>query len=166
MRRQTPARALRLRHLRDALSYHDRSATTGAMQPFPPLLAQPIIDTCLRIPPYIMTAGGQDRSLARAAFAEFAPPAVLSRALKGETTRYFATILAANRGWIGDVLPDGELARTGLIDRARLANLLKVNWGQDGMLADGLYSLIAAEAWLQNLKRFKHNRSSQSMLAA
>lgn len=162
---ETPARALRIGHLRDALSYHDRSAIR-TMRAFPLLLAQPVVDACLSIAPYLMTAGGTDRALARAAFAPFTPPLVNARSLKGETTRYFAATLAANRRWICDALIGGELASSGLVSPSGVEKSVMSDWRQDGVAADGLYSLVAAEAWLRNLKTCKARAAAQLAAAA
>ena len=150
-----PARALRVWLLADALGYHDKSAITVRARPFPIVLSQPVVEACLRIPPYIMTQGGRDRALARAAFADLVPAEVERRTLKGETTRYFAAILAANRAWIADTLSSGYLANCAIIDSGRLTAIARADWREDSLAADGLYSLIAAEAWLQKLHELK-----------
>ena len=160
-RKAPPARAMRIGHLRDALSYHDISASMGRMRPWPLPLSQPIVDACLRIAPYTMTQGGTDRSLARAAFADLIPPVVHARTQKGETTRYFAAVLASNRDWIADALAGGELANSGLVEPAKLENLARTDWRQDGLAADGLYSLIAVEMWLRALKACKRASAAQ-----
>lgn len=165
-RKLPPARAMRIGHLCDALSYHDTSASTGRMRPWPLLLSQPIVDACLRIAPYTMTQGGTDRSLARAAFADLIPPVVHARTLKGETTRYFAAVLAANRAWIADALIGGELANAGLVEPDRLASMARADWRQDGLAADGLYSLIAVEVWLRALRACKRASAAQLESAA
>jgi len=165
-RKSPPARAMRIGHLRDALSYHDISASMGRMRPWPLLLSQPIVDACLRIAPYTMTHGGTDRSLARAAFADLIPPVVHARTQKGETTRYFAAVLACNRDWIADVHTGGELAHSGLVERCKLESLARTDWRQDGLAADGLYSLIAVEVWLRALKACKRISSAQCESAA
>ncbi|MGH8260947.1 MAG: asparagine synthase-related protein, partial [Steroidobacteraceae bacterium] len=51
-----------------------------------PLLSQPIIEQCLRIPTYRLLQGGRHRSLAREAFADFVPSEILGRESKGGTT--------------------------------------------------------------------------------
>jgi asparagine synthase (glutamine-hydrolysing) len=163
-RAATPGRGQRIWHLKDAMGYHDVSVVLGTMRPFPMLLAQPIVETCLRIAPYIMTAGGEDRALARAAFADLTPPSISGRVQKGETTRYFAAIVAANREWICDTLRDGELANSGALSPARLRAFIDQAGKQDGTSADGLYSLIAAEVWLRNLREAK--RLAAAHLAA
>ena len=165
-RKAPPARAMRIAHLRDALSYHDLSASTGRMRPWPILLSQPIVDVCLRIAPYTMTQGGTDRSLARAALADLVPPVVHRRTLKGETTRYFAAVLAANRTWIADILIGGELANSGLVEPSKLESLARADWRQDGLAADGLYSLVAVEVWLRALRACKRASADHRESAA
>jgi asparagine synthase (glutamine-hydrolysing) len=152
LRWEAPARVLRIHQLLQALSYFDEGALPGGGVTHPLLLSQPIVETCLRIPPYVMTAGGKERSLARAAFADVVSPDVARRVTKGETTRYFAAVLAANESWIRDVLCGGRLVQDGVVDADALERALACGWLQDGMAADGLYALIAAECWLRNLE--------------
>lgn len=147
-----PARVLRIHQLLQALSYFDENALPGGARTQPLLLSQPIVETCLRIPPYVMTAGGKERALARAAFADLISLDVARRVTKGETTRYFAAVLDANAAWIRDILCGGKLVESGVIDSDALERALAGGWLQDGMAADGLYALIAAECWLRNLE--------------
>jgi asparagine synthase (glutamine-hydrolysing) len=153
--RRSPARALRVYQLLQALSYFDEALYPGGAKMQPLLLSQPIVETCLRIAPYVMTAGGKERALARAAFADLAPEQVLHRTAKGETTRYFAAVLAVNKDWIWSLLPKGRLVEAGVIDTKAIKDALQRDWLQSGMAADGLYALIAAECWLRNLASAK-----------
>ena len=152
LRRATPARRLRVHQLLHALGYFDESILAPGLNPRALLLSQPIIETCLRIAPYVMTAGGRERALARAAFADLIPDQVAQRVGKGETTRFFAAVLAANRDWMRSILLEGRLVEAGVVDRRALQRALAGPWLQDGVAADGLYALIAAECWLRNLQ--------------
>jgi asparagine synthase (glutamine-hydrolysing) len=147
-----PARVLRIHQLLQALSYFDEGALPSGARTHPLLLSQPIVEACLRIPPYVMTAGGKERALARAAFTDLVSPDVALRVTKGETTRYFAAVLAANEAWIRGILCGGRLVKSGVVDSDALQRALAGGWLQDGMAADGLYALIAAECWLRNLE--------------
>lgn len=149
--RASPSRMLRVQQLLDALMYFDASVLDQGAPARPLLLSQPIIEACLRIPPYVMTQGGKERALARAAFADLVPTSVLSRATKGETTRYFMAVLGANADWMRAILTNGRLVEEGVVDPVALESALKSDWRQDGLAADGLYALIAAECWLRNL---------------
>jgi len=152
LRWASPARVLRIHHLLQALSYFDEGALPNGSRTHPLLLSQPIMETCLRIPAYVMVAGGKERALARAAFADLVSLDVARRVTKGETTRYFAAVLAANQAWIREILIGGKLVECGVVDAEALKRALACGWLQDGMAADGLYALIAAECWLRNLE--------------
>ncbi|NWG54805.1 MAG: hypothetical protein HXY28_13910 [Hydrogenophilaceae bacterium] len=165
LRWASPARALRVHQLLQALSYFDEGALPGGGRTHPLLLSQPIVETCLRIPPYVMTAGGKERALARAAFADLVSLDVARRVTKGETTRYFAAVLAANETWIRDLLCGGRLVEYGVVDSDALRRALAGGWLQDGMAADGLYALIAAECWLRNLEAARE-RAASALAAA
>ena len=165
LRWEAPARVLRIHQLLQALSYFDEGALPNGGRMHPLLLSQPIVETCLRIPPYVMTAGGKERALARAAFADIVSPDVARRVTKGETTRYFAAVLAANESWIRDVLCGGRLVQDGVVDADALERALAGGWLQDGMAADGLYALIAAECWLRNLETARE-RAVSALAAA
>lgn len=163
--RLSPGRALYVWHLVDALGYHDASPITLNRRVRPIILSQPVIEASLRIAPYTMVAGGRDRALARAAFADLAPDDISRRTQKGETTRYFSAVLAANRDWIADTLSNGLLGACALIDRTKLRAVATTDWREDSRAADALYSLIAAEAWLQKLNALKQ-AAAQDPLAA
>ena len=165
LRWASPARVLRLHQLLQAISYFDEGALPGGARTHPLLLSQPIIETCLRIPPYVMIAGGKERGLARAAFADIVSLDVARRVTKGETTRYFAAVLAANEAWIRDILCEGRLVENGVVDSDALKRALAGGWQQDGMAADGLYALIAAECWLRNLEAARE-RAASALAAA
>jgi asparagine synthase (glutamine-hydrolysing) len=165
LRWASPARALRVHQLLQALSYFDEGALPGGGRTHPLLLSQPIVETCLRIPPYVMTAGGKERALARAAFADLVSLDVARRVTKGETTRYFAAVLAANETWIRDLLCGGRLVEYGVVASDALRRALAGGWLQDGMAADGLYALIAAECWLRNLEAARE-RAASALAAA
>ncbi|MCR6645821.1 MAG: asparagine synthase-related protein [Terricaulis sp.] len=149
-----------------ALSYFDEAALAGGARTHPLLLSQPIVEACLRIPPYVMVAGGKERALARAAFADLVPLDVVRRITKGETTRYFAAVLAANEAWIRDILCGGKLIENGVVDSTALQHALAGGWLQDGMAADGLYALIAAECWLRNLEKARERALSDLAVSA
>ena len=85
-----------------------------------PLVAQPIMDVCLRIPSYVCTDGGVNRALARAAFADILPKEIVSRVSKGNTSRVLQGLYSKNRQFIQDLLMDGVLVGEKLLDRDKL----------------------------------------------
>lgn len=151
--RAPPARAARVRQLLDALSYFDDDVLPAIAPTHPLFLSQPVVEACLRIPPYVMTADGKERALARAAFADLVPEGVFRRTTKGETTRYFAAVLSANAEWIKSVLIDGRLVQSGIVEASVMRDLFKSGWLQNGVVTGAVYTLIASECWLRNLER-------------
>ncbi len=149
LRRQSPARAARAMHIGDLAYYHELSALTRRFATAPVLASQPVIDTVLAIPPYVMTQGGRDRSLARAAFADLLPDAIRSRTHKGDTTRFHNRVLERQLPFMREILLGGELARRGLVDGGRLEAALKRDVIADGALKGALMSAFMAEAWLR-----------------
>lgn len=81
-----------------------------------PLISQPLIELCLRIPVWQLCLHGINRGLAREAFRAKIPDTTLNRLTKGETTRFFMEQIRLNRHILADALSDGALAAHGLID--------------------------------------------------
>lgn len=152
MRRTGPARAMRMAHVADLQYYHQRSAITSALLSAPVLASQPVVEFCLSAPPWLMTWGGTDRSLARAAFAADLPEAIARRTHKGDTTRYHARVLARQldvlRGW----LIDGELAARGLIDREAVRAALRTDALAAGPARSALLTAFLAELWMRRFR--------------
>ena len=126
------------------LEGHDRLAIAPIVSP---LLSQPIVELCLRIPTWLWCAGGNNRAVARAAFTDRLPAPVLARRTKGAFDGFGAALIDANRPLLRDLLLHGALARENLIARDRLALAL------DRPLADGeqivdLLALADVAAWV------------------
>ncbi|MGB6487646.1 MAG: asparagine synthase-related protein, partial [Steroidobacteraceae bacterium] len=89
-----------------------------------PLISQPLLECCLRIPTYVLSHGGTDRTIARAAFQDALPPEIVQRSSKGAVTRLFYEAVYGNRQHIRPFLLDGLLAEQGLLDRSELIKTL------------------------------------------
>jgi len=118
-----------------------------------PLLAQSVVETCLRIPTWLWVRGGRDRAMARAAFGGLLPEAILARRSKGQLGSLFMTGYMGARGQLERVLLEGRLAAEGLLDREAIRDYLH----RDGQPGDPGYlrlvELSAAEAWLRSFAR-------------
>lgn len=113
-----------------------------------PLCSQPLMELCLRIPTYVLTHGGWDRAVARRAFYDDLPPEVRNRRHKGGIEEHLRLTLEHNRPFLRELLLDGALVREGIIDRARLAEVLS---GRATPIATGAGELLeyaGIEAWL------------------
>jgi asparagine synthase (glutamine-hydrolysing) len=89
-----------------------------------PLVSQPLFECCLQIPTYVLSHGGTDRTIARAAFREALPAEIVQRSSKGAVTRYFYEAIYGNHRHIRPFLLDGVLADQGLLDRSELKKTL------------------------------------------
>lgn len=85
-----------------------------------PLLSQPVVETCLRVPSWMWIKGGRNRSIARAAFSDVLPAEVINRRSKGSFTQYCGAVYQRNKSEIRDFLLGGELRARGLIDHEAL----------------------------------------------
>jgi asparagine synthase (glutamine-hydrolysing) len=114
-----------------------------------PLLSQPIVEHCLTIPSWFWCSEGRDRFLAREAFVDMLPPAVLNRRSKGTPTGFVMQILDENRGPIKELLLEGQLAKESIIDTARVEAFFADPDPRDVAPYMEIMGLVDAEAWLQ-----------------
>jgi asparagine synthase (glutamine-hydrolysing) len=90
----------------------------------PVLMSQPVMEACLRIPNYVWITGGRDRSIARRAFTDALPQAVVRRTQKGLADRYNRRMLDENAAFLREMLLDGLMVKGGLLDRGILAKFM------------------------------------------
>lgn len=127
---------------------HER-ARRHAMQL--PLLAQPVVETCLEIPAWQWIAGGRDRAVARIAFADWLPDLIIARRSKGRLESLLAPAYDRDRLELRDRLADGRLAAAGVIDRdAVIAAFAPRASGIDDVYIR-LLELADAEFWLASV---------------
>lgn len=146
--------AMRVALLLDAVCYNDPTLLRTRIPCIAPLFSQPIIDLSMQLAPRIMTAGGVDRALLRAAFSDDLPQIIKERQTKGETTRYFAAVIAGNRSVLSDLLLGGGLRERRLIDVHAVERALRMDATSNEGVND-LLILLAAEAWLHSVDRAK-----------
>lgn len=114
-----------------------------------PLLAQPLVEFCLSVPTWAWCAYGQNRSVARAAFADRLPASIIGRRTKGGPDSFCVRIVETQRARLGPLLLDGLLAAEGLLDTDALAaSLSDPNLG--GADHHRLLALADAETWARS----------------
>lgn len=118
-----------------------------------PLVSQPLIEMALRIPAYRLSAGGISRGLVRNAFAADLPDLIRLRTTKGRATRFYMDHIRSRIGALRSLLDDGELIRSGLVDRRDLSAFMsEANLMREGS-ATMLLVYSGIECWLRAWKR-------------
>ena len=122
-----------------------------------PIISQPVIECCLRIPTYMLTQGGIERGLARTAFSNDLPREVIERTAKGDATAYYHKLILQNLGAIREWLLDGWLVRERLLNRALTEQALKENALIDGYAEPYILAAMMAEAWVRDAIKTRHS---------
>lgn len=125
------------------------SMRDGDARPVSPLLSQPLIETCLRIPTYMQMANRRERAVARAAFVCRVPEEILERRWKGGAEEHAWQILRQNLAFVREVLLEGQLVAAGFVDRPRLETLLTGDPSTVVRATVPVFELLGAEAWLR-----------------
>ena len=131
-------------------AYYSSFSREGYPERTMPLLSQPLVELCLRIPTYLLIESGRDRALARRAFTDNLPDEIVRRQAKGRADQHVRNILDGNLEFVREFLLDGVLVGRGLLNRAGLELYLT----RDRSPADFQYSEIlqehvCTEAWLR-----------------
>lgn len=115
-----------------------------------PLLSQPVMEACLRVPSWMWIAGGENRAVARAAFAGQLPRDVLNRRSKGTFMNYNAALYRKNKEAIRHFLLDGRLQSHGLLDPQKLYAFLDSQQPARDHSFMRLFTLCMIENWARN----------------
>lgn len=118
-------------------------------EPIAPLLSQPFVETCLRIPSYLHFEGHRDRGLARRAFAAEVPPPILARHWKDRVQGFPEEVLRQGRSFIREFLLDGVLAKEKLLDARRLELALSTRNIKTSVHVGEILDHVVTEAWIR-----------------
>lgn len=124
-----------------------------------PLNSQPVWESVLPIPSYVLLAGGVSRGLARRAFSDLLPAQIAMRQVKGTGTPFYQRMVRTNMPWIREVLLEGSLVKIGILERRKL--LACVTADEPFMVAGAtdILAHVAAELWLQQWQTRCHAAS-------
>ena len=114
-----------------------------------PLLSQPLIEQCLRVPTYELLCGGRTRGLARRTFANDVPAEILGRELKGQTTHHVLGILHNSSSFVSELLLNGILSQNGLLNCTALQPLVSGTTPIEASRLFPMLACVAAEAWVR-----------------
>jgi asparagine synthase (glutamine-hydrolysing) len=112
-----------------------------------PLQSQPLMELCLAIPTYILAQDGRRRGLARNAFEDRVPRAIIEREDKGETSARIRAMIRQNELFLRDILLDGVLVQERIVSRGALEAIF-VNgqsWRPENYWA--LMACVTGEIW-------------------
>jgi asparagine synthase (glutamine-hydrolysing) len=112
-----------------------------------PLLSQPLVEACLRIPTWLSVGKGRNRLIARLAIESQLPPMATWRTSKGGLGRLQRDLLRTRREQLRAKLLDGKLASQGLIDRSAIERELKDETTYRVENAYRLLRLCDVETW-------------------
>ncbi|WP_242128518.1 asparagine synthase C-terminal domain-containing protein [Sphingobium sp. Sx8-8] len=146
-RRLPPGKRLQIAMLANCQIFHAPTLTAAGLRLAHPMLSQPVVEHCLRVPTWELVPDERDRGGARDVLAQWLPDAVRNRRTKGEATGFYSRAIALQLDRLGPVLREGHLVRQGIIDRAALEPMLDARallWRGDHSL---LATLVAMETW-------------------
>jgi asparagine synthase (glutamine-hydrolysing) len=132
--------------------FYDLSTSARSEAPYvaSPLCAQPVLETCLRIPVDIHFDAGRTRGMARRAFADVVPAPILRRQWKDRPLLYFGDVIQRNLTFMRDHLLNGSLAEQGILDRAAVELALKNGPTASDAVSGEILSHLDLELWVRD----------------
>ena len=115
-----------------------------------PLLSQPVVECCLRVPSWMWIAGGRNRSVARSAFSDRLPPEILNRRSKGTFVNYTGAAFRRNKDEIRDFLLAGQLQARGLLQTDALNSIFQQARPVQEATFMRLFELCMVENWVRH----------------
>jgi len=148
-----PGKAWHIISMSLAPAFYDSFGRPDGPERTVPLMSQPLIELCLRIPTYVSISGGRDRAIARRAFASDVPAEIIRRRAKGAIDHYSVAVLDNNLPFVRELLLDGLLVREGILDRAKLErHLSRDRSPADFEYNEILHQHLCTEVWLRRWK--------------
>ena len=145
-----PAKRLQIYSLARGLLAYGRSYRAQQADVVHPLLSQPVLEHCLSLSTVALTGDGDDRALARRAFADRLPEVIVRRRSKGDLTAFYGRMIARSLPAVRDHLLGGTLAQAGLVDPDRLDAVLT----EEHLIWNPAYreilELLAIETWARH----------------
>lgn len=126
--------------------HHVHGVTSGSAR-FSPLMSQPLIETCLRIPTWLWPKGGMNRALARAAFADKLPADILRRTSKAGPDSFIRRAFREHHTQLHDLLRHGHLSAHRILDVAAIDKAFATPLERDAEMIYRLLDLAEAENW-------------------
>jgi len=88
------------------------------------------------------------------------PPLVLQRGRgKGTPELWIRGLVDKNRNYLREKLLEGALAKSGILDRRKLAEMLTGTVSKSQIFASAIFELLYIEAWLSHWRDIKIDAS-------
>jgi asparagine synthase (glutamine-hydrolysing) len=130
-----------------------------------PLLSQPLMELCLRIPTYFHLVGGRNRALAHDAFRDHIPNEIFRRESKGGTTTLAVRLLTAATPFIRNALLDGVLTRERLVDRPTVDRILRPGRPYHPEHLLPIMACLACEIWARSAEELQKDNRMRAQIA-
>lgn len=114
-----------------------------------PLLSQPVVEACLKVPCWMWITGGRNRSVARAAFEDMLPLEIVGRRSKGTFIGYLGAVYQRNKQQMREFLLNGSLQAQGFLDADALNRFVDSNLPPRDRTFIRLLDLCMVENWLR-----------------
>jgi asparagine synthase (glutamine-hydrolysing) len=131
----------------DLLNRHKPLMTLECPYECHPLISQPLLELSLRIPTYHLLRGGQQRAMARAAFADRIPLCIRTRDDKGSTRDQIRALIRGSGEMLRETLLEGKLVSLGILDRRSLERIIVTQETYKPTDVFALLGCIAIEMW-------------------
>lgn len=115
-----------------------------------PLLSQPVVEACLRTPSWMWVEGGMNRAVARWAFADQLPAAILNRRSKGTYMNYLGVVYRNSKWRMRDYLVAGHLHAQGLLDDRQLDQFIARELPPRDRSFTRIFELCMIENWVRH----------------
>jgi asparagine synthase (glutamine-hydrolysing) len=120
---------------------HSRATHSPSISP---LLSQPVVELCLGFPSWLWVEGGMDRSIARQAFRDVLPTALLNRRSKGGPSGFVHRVYQRHEAQVLEHLRNGPLLQSEAIRLPEHSHA-----GTRVYQPQRLLALTAADAWMR-----------------
>ena len=137
----------RLGSLLAAPEFYNVAPGIDAPEVMAPLYSQPAMELFLRIPVDIHFQDGQERGLARTAFARDLPPEIARRIWKDRAPGFDERLVEKHRELFRELLLDGVLVQERLLNRAAIEETLSERISRGGAHPGELLHYLDMEVW-------------------